>query len=60
MKNRQILENIILVQEEIHTRKTNGEASMIIKLDMENTFDRVNHSFLYAIMGNFGLCSQFI
>jgi hypothetical protein len=40
---RQIWDNIILVQEAIHTSVTNREKGMIIKIDMENAFDRVKH-----------------
>jgi hypothetical protein len=49
------VDNIVLVQEAIHIARINSpEKGMIIKMDMVNTFDRVCHSFLYAILGNFG------
>jgi len=34
-----IMNNIILVQEEIHSNRSNKEKRMIIKLDMANAFD---------------------
>ena len=33
---------------------------MIIKIDMENAFDRVNHEFLYKVLNKFGFQSSFI
>jgi hypothetical protein len=36
MQDRQIIDNIVLVQEAIHSSKENKEKGMIIKLDMEN------------------------
>jgi hypothetical protein len=33
---------------------------MIIKLDLENAFDRVRHNFLFKVMENFGFAPSFI
>ena len=41
----QILDNIIIVQESIHSSVERKQQGMAIKLDMENAFDRVNHFF---------------
>jgi hypothetical protein len=38
MQKRQIVDNIILVQEVIHTSRENNEKVMLIKIDMENVF----------------------
>eukprot|EP00253_Pinus_taeda_P020133 PITA_20133 len=43
--SKQITDNVILIQEVIHNSFNRGERGMIIKLDMANAFDRVNHSF---------------
>jgi hypothetical protein len=51
---RQIWDNIILVQEAIHTSVTNKEKGMIIKINMENAFDRVKHEFLFDVLNKFG------
>jgi hypothetical protein len=57
---RQIWDNFILVQEEIHSKKYRGEPGMTIKLDMENAFDREEHNFLYKVMKQFGFSQDFL
>eukprot|EP00253_Pinus_taeda_P008823 PITA_08823 len=57
---RQITDNVILIQESIHSSINRKERGMIIKLDMENTFDRVNHQFLADVLKKFGISSKFI
>ena len=47
IKGRKIWDNIILVQEEIHSSLKNGGKGMVVKIDLANAFDRVCHSFLY-------------
>ena len=42
---RQILYNIIIVQEATHSSMERKQQGMAIKLDMENAFDRVYHFF---------------
>ena len=42
----QILDNIIIVQEEIHTSMEKNQQGTALKIDMANSFDRVNHLFL--------------
>jgi len=41
VEKRQMIENILIVQEAIHSNKIIGEKGMIIKLDMANEFNRV-------------------
>ena len=55
-----ILDNIIIVQEAIHSNLERKQQGMAIKLDMANTFDRVNHFFLFEIMFSFGFLKIFI
>eukprot|EP00253_Pinus_taeda_P035640 PITA_35640 len=57
---RHITDNVILIQEAIHSSISRKERGMIIKLDMANAFDRVNHSFLQAVLKNFGISEYFI
>ena len=46
---RKILDNIIIVQEAIHSILQRNQQGMDIKLDMANTFDRVNHFFFLKL-----------
>jgi exonuclease III len=60
VKGRHIQDNIILVQEAIHSSCQRKEKGMIVKLDLANAFDRVRHSFLFAVMSKLGFHSQII
>lgn len=54
------MDNVILVQEEIHNSLHRNERGMIIKLDMANAFNRVNDQFLAAVLRKFGISNKFI
>ena len=60
IKGWKIGDNIILVQEAIHSSQKNGDKGMVVKLDLANTFDRVSHSFLLQAMQRFGFDSNFV
>lgn len=60
MQKRQILDNIIFIQEAVHTRKRGREKGMIIKIDMANPFDRVCHAFLFDVLHRFGFIERVI
>ena len=47
------MENVILVQEALHSINLRKEKGIQIKLDMENAFDRVKHSFLFKVLYSF-------
>jgi hypothetical protein len=55
-----MIDNIILVQEAIHSRRERGDQGMIIKIDMENYFDRVRHSFLFVVLTRFGFSPKIL
>ena len=57
---RKIYNNILLVQEVIHSSQALKEAGMAIKLDLANAFDRVRHSFLFKVMDKFGFPPTFV
>jgi len=57
---RQITDNVILVQEAIHSSVHRNERGIIIKFDMANAFDKVNHQFLTAVLRKFGISNKFI
>jgi hypothetical protein len=60
IKGRQIADNIILVQEALHSSIRRKDKGMIIKLDLANAFDRVNHNFLFEVMRKFGFDHSFV
>jgi hypothetical protein len=60
MHNKKITDNVILVQETIHSIFEAREERMIIKLDMDNAFDRVRHSFLFKVLDKFDFISTFV
>ena len=57
---RQILNNIIIIQEQIHSSMERKKQGLVIKLDMENAFHRSNHFFLFEIMSKFGFSKRFV
>eukprot|EP00253_Pinus_taeda_P016670 PITA_16670 len=60
VEGRHILDNVIQVQETIHSSKQRKEKGILIKLDMANAFDKVNRSFLSKVLLSFGFSSQFV
>ena len=60
MPNRQILDNIMIVQEALHSSVSRKEQGIIVKLDMENAFDIFNLSFISTVFKKFGLSSEII
>lgn len=60
VEGRHILDNVIQVQETIHSSNQRKEKGMLIKLDMANAFDRVNRSFLYKVLLSFGFSPHFV
>ena len=51
---RQIVDNFILIQEEIHSSLRRNKKGMAVKLDLENACDRVRHSFLLKVLHKLG------
>ena len=60
IQGRHIQDNIILVQEVIHSSCQRNEKGMIVKLDLANAFDRVRLNFLFAVMHKMGFHPQLI
>ena len=60
IKGRKIWDNIILVQEEIHSSTRNQEKGMVVKIYLASSFDRVWHAFLFKVMRRFGFDRAFI
>jgi hypothetical protein len=59
-KGRHILDNVIQVQEAMHSSHQWQEQGMLINLDMANEFDWVNLSFLYKFLLYFSFCPDFV
>ena len=60
ISGRKISDNILLVQEAIHSNTKRGELGMAIKLDLANAFDRLRHSFILLVLKKFGFPPVFI
>ena len=60
IKGSKILDNIVLVQEAIHSSCHRKEKGMVIKLDLTNAFDKVRHDFLFSMMEKFGFSKVLI
>ena len=60
LSGRHINDNILLVQEAIHSSTRRGESRMAIKLDLANAFDRLRHSFIIMVLDRFGFPPIFI
>lgn len=60
IKGRKILDNIVLVQEAVHSSCHRKEKGMVIKIDLANAFDRVRHDFLFTVMKKMGFSISFI
>jgi hypothetical protein len=54
LKDKQITDNIVLVQEAIHSSKKSKAPGMVVKLDMVNDFDHVKHSFCFQSSKHMG------
>eukprot|EP00253_Pinus_taeda_P023887 PITA_23887 len=55
-----ITDNVIQVQEIVHSSKQRKEKGMLVKLDMASAFDRVDRSFICKVLMAFGFSQQFI
>eukprot|EP00253_Pinus_taeda_P036022 PITA_36022 len=59
LPNRHISDYILLVQEAIHSSLTRKEKGFVLKLDLANSFDRVRHSYLFAVLHKMGFDPSF-
>ena len=55
-----LVDNVIQVQEALHSSYQRKEKGMIIKLGMKNAFDLVKLRFLYDVLCSFGFFSEFV
>ena len=60
VKGRHLIDNVIQVQEALHSNFQRKEKGMLIKLDMKNAFDQVKLSFPYQVLSGFGFSVDFV
>ena len=60
VEGRQIMVNISLVQEMIHTLNSRKNVGMMMQLDLSKAYDKVNWNYLEAILRAFGFSNQWI
>ncbi|XP_072074317.1 secreted RxLR effector protein 78-like [Arachis hypogaea] len=63
VSNRLIQDNIIIVQEIYHSlekRKSNGAENMVIKLDMNKSYDRMEWNFIESVLKAFGFHPKWV
>eukprot|EP00253_Pinus_taeda_P022158 PITA_22158 len=60
VEGRQILDNILLAQEMIHSLHSRKEAGMLMQLDLSKAYDKVSWTYLEAILDAFGFSKPWI
>ena len=58
VEGKQILDNILLAQEMVHTLQTRKIAGMLMQLDLSKAYDKVSWNYLEAILNAFGFNEQ--
>jgi hypothetical protein len=58
MKDRNIMNGIMILHEILHEPKRNKQVGIILKLDFEKAYDKVSWSFLFECLATRGLCPQ--
>ena len=57
---RSMVDNVHLIRDVLEVSSSLGFNTGLISLDQEKAFDRVEHSFLWKVMGRFGFSAGFI
>ena len=60
VKGKHLVDNVIQVQEALHSSFHRKEKGILIKLDMKNAFDIVKLPFLYRVLLSFGFNPEFV
>jgi len=55
-----MVDNILLVQEAIHSSQARGKLGMATKIYMSNAFDMVRHNFLLVVLTSFSFKEEVI
>jgi hypothetical protein len=60
IQGRYILESVVIAHELVHSLSKSGEPGLILKLDYEKAYDRVNWVFLFEILRTKGFSNTWI
>jgi hypothetical protein len=60
IRGRYILESVVVAHEVVHNIHKRKEPGVILKLDYEKDYDKVNLDFLFEILTTRGFCSRWI
>eukprot|EP00253_Pinus_taeda_P012046 PITA_12046 len=60
VEGRQILDNILLAQEMIHSLHSRKEEGMLMQLDLSKAYDKVSWRYLEVVLDAFGFCGTSI
>ena len=60
IRGRYILESVVSAHEVIHVVHSQKESGLVLKLDYEKAYDRVNWDFLFSMLESRGFGSVFI
>jgi hypothetical protein len=60
VEGRQIMDNVILAHEVIHSLKTSRTPGMLIKLDLSKAFDKASWQYLRAVLESFGFDQHWV
>jgi hypothetical protein len=60
VEGRQIMDNVILAHEVIHSLKTSRTKGMLIKLDLSKAFDKASWQYLRAVLESFGFDQRWV
>ena len=54
VEGRQIMDNVLLAHEMVHTLQSQKKSGMIIQLDLSKAYDKVSWKYLEAVLEAFG------
>ena len=60
IKGRYILESVVVAHEIVHSLHSNKKPGLILKLDYEKAYDRVDWDFLFEVLEKRGFCNKWI
>jgi len=58
IKGRYILESVVVAHEIVHSLHSNKKPGLILKLDYEKAYDRVDWDFFFEVLEKRGFCNS--